>query len=47
MIEYWQWDLVACMRHAEEEIAGNIRDRGEKQGRARVRAGYFEPALVV
>ena len=25
----------------------NTRDRGEKQGRARVRAGYFEPALAV
>ena len=35
------------MRHEEEKIAGNTRDRGEKQGRARVRAGYFEPALVV
>ena len=35
------------MRHEEDKIAGNTRDRGEKQGRARVRAGYFEPALAV
>ena len=47
MLEYWLWDLVDCMRHEEEKIAGNTRDRGEKQGRARVGAGYFEPALVV
>ena len=43
----WLWDLVDCMRHEEEKIAGNTRDRGEKQGRARIRAEYFEPALVV
>ena len=47
MLGYWLWDLVDCMRHEEEKIAGNTRDRGEKQGRARIRAGYFEPALVV
>ena len=47
MLEYWLWDLVDCMRHEEEKIAGNTRDRGEKQGRARIRAGYFEPALAV
>ena len=47
MLEYCLWDLVDCMRREEEKIAGNTRDRGEKQGRARVRAGYFEPALVV
>ena len=47
MLDYWLWVLVDCMRHEEEEIAGNTRDRGEKQGRARIRAGYFELALVV
>ena len=47
MLEYWLWDLVDCMRHEKEKIAGNTRDRGEKQGLARIRAGYFEPALVV
>ena len=35
------------MRHKEEKIAGNTRNRGEKQWRARVGAGYFESALVV
>ena len=47
MIDCWLWDLVDCMRHEEDKIAGNTRDRGEKQGRARIRAGYFEPALAV
>ena len=47
MIDCWLWDVVDCMCHEEEKIAGNTRDRGEKQGRARIRAGYFEPALVV
>ena len=47
MLVCWLWDLVGCMRHEEEKIAGNTRDRGEKQGRARIRAGYFEPALAV
>ena len=47
MLDHCLWDLVDCMRHEEEKIAGNTRDRGEKQGRARVRAGYFEPALAV
>ena len=32
MLGYWLWDLVDCMRHEEEKIAGNTRDRGEKQG---------------
>ncbi len=35
MLDCWLWDLVDCMRHEEEKIAGNTRDRGEKQGRAR------------
>ena len=43
MLDCWLWDL----RYEEDKIAGNTRDRGEKQGRARVRAGYFEPALAV
>ena len=47
MLGYWLWDLVDCMRHEEEKIAGNTRDRGEKQGRARIRAGYSDPALAV
>ena len=47
MLDHCLWDLVDCMRHEEEKIAGNTRDRGEKQGRARIRAGYFELALVV
>ena len=47
MIDCWLWDLVDCMYHEEEKIAGNTRDRGEKRGRARVRAGYFESALAV
>ena len=47
MLDCLLWDVVDCMRHEEEKIAGNARDRGEKQGRARVRAGYFESALVV
>ena len=47
MLEYCLWDLVDCMRREEEKIAGNTRDRGEKQGLARIRAGYFEPALAV
>ena len=47
MLDCCLWDVVDCIRHEEEKIAGNTRDRGEKQGRARVRAGYFEPALVV
>ena len=37
MLEYCLWDLVNCMRREEEKIAGNTRDRGEKQGRARIR----------
>ncbi len=41
MLDCCLWDLVACMRHEEDKIAGNTRDRGEKQGRARIRAGYF------
>ena len=41
MLDYWLWDLVDCTRHEEEKIAGNARDRGEKQGRARVRADPF------
>ena len=32
MLEYWLLDLVDCMCHEEEKIAGNTRDRGEKQG---------------
>ena len=47
MLECWLWDVVDCMRHEEDKIAGNTRNRGEKQGRARVGAGYFEPALAV
>ena len=47
MLDYWLWDFLDCMRHEEEKIAGNTRDRGEKQGRARVRARYFELALAV
>ncbi len=47
MLDCCLWDVVDCIRHEEEKIADNTRDRGEKQGRARVRAGYFEPALVV
>ncbi len=47
MFDCCLWDLVDCMRHEEEKIAGNTRDRGEKQGRACIRTGYFEPALVV
>jgi hypothetical protein len=35
------------MRHEEEKIAGNTRGKGEKQGRACIRAGYFKPALAV
>ena len=38
------WTLC---RHEEEKIAGNTRDGGEKQGRSRIRAGYFELASVV
>ena len=44
MLDCCLWNLVDRMRHEEEKIAGNTRDRGEKQGRARIRAGYFEPA---
>ena len=29
MLGYWLWALVDCMRHEEEKIAGNTRDRGE------------------
>ena len=47
MRDCWLWDLVDCMQHEEEKIAGNTRDRGEKRGRARIRAGHFEPALIV
>ena len=43
MLDCWLWDL----RYEEDKIAGNTRDRGEKQGRARVGAGHFEPALAV
>jgi hypothetical protein len=32
MLGYWLWDLVDCMRHEKEKIAGNTRDKGEKQG---------------
>ena len=32
MLGYWLWDLADCMRHEEEKIVGNTRDRGEKQG---------------
>ena len=32
MLDYWLWDVVDCMRHEKEKIAGNTRDRGEKQG---------------
>ena len=46
MLGYWLRGLVDCMRHEEEKIAGNTRDRGEKQGRARSRVGYCEPVLV-
>ena len=45
MLDHGLWDVVDCMRREEEKIAGNTRDRGEKQGRARIRAGYFELAL--
>ena len=31
MLDYWLRDLVDCMRHEEDKIAGNTRDRGEKQ----------------
>ena len=47
MLDYWLWDVVDCMRHEEDKIAGNTRDRGEKRGRPRIRVGYFEPALAV
>ena len=47
MLDCWLWDLAECMHHEEDKIAGNTRDKGEKQGRALVGAGYFEPALVV
>ena len=47
MLDYWLWDFVDCMRHEEEKIAGNTRDRGEEQERSRIGAGYFEPALAV
>ena len=43
MLDCWLWDL----RYEEDKIAGNTRDRGEQQGRARVGAGHFEPALAV
>ena len=47
MLDCWQWDLVDFLSYEEDKMAGNARDRGEKQGRARVRAGNFEPALAV
>ena len=47
MLDHCLWDVVDCMRHEEDKIAGDTCDRGEKQGRARVGDGYFEPALVV
>ena len=31
MLDYWLRDLVDCMRREEDKIAGNTRDRGEKQ----------------
>ena len=37
MLEYWLWDLIDCLRYEEDKIAGNTCDRGEKQGRARIR----------
>ena len=35
MLDCWLWDVVDCMRHEEDKIAVNTRDRGEKQGRVR------------
>ena len=29
MIDCWLWEVVDCMRHEEEKIAGNTCDRGE------------------
>ena len=29
MLDCWLWDLVDCMRHEEDKIAGNTRDSGE------------------
>ena len=31
MLDCWLWDVVDCMRHEEDKIAGNTYDRGEKQ----------------
>ena len=47
MLDCWLLDLIDCLRYEEDKIAGNTRDRGEKQGRDRVGAVYFEIALVV
>ena len=32
MLDYWLWDFVDCMRHEEEKIVGNTRDRGRSRG---------------
>ena len=45
MLDCWLLDLIDCLRYEEDKIAGNTRDRGEKQERARVRAGYFRASL--
>jgi hypothetical protein len=29
MLDYWLWDVVDCMRHEEDKIAGNTRERRE------------------
>ena len=34
MIDCWLWDLVDCMRHEEDKIAGNTPDQKEESGGA-------------
>ena len=47
MLDCCRWDVIDCMRHEEDKIAGNTRDRGEKQGRARVGADPFIPRRLI
>ena len=45
MLDCWLWDVVDCMRHEEDKIAGNTRDRADGVGSHR--ADIAQEAQVV
>ena len=42
MLDCWRWDVVDCMRHEEDKIAGNTRDRGELMAQGYIAQTLFK-----